>query len=60
VTLCPTLLLVFSIVRGDHEEILGMNSLLFGLLLGVAGFVAYGIDLGVRRTHARDSYGNSD
>jgi len=46
----PTLLLVFSIVRGEHERILGMSSLLFGILLIGAGFLAYGIELGVRRT----------
>ncbi len=40
---CPTLLLVFSAVNGEHEQILGMNGLLFGVLLFVAGFVAYAI-----------------
>ncbi len=45
----PTLLLVFSIVRGDHERILGMSSLLFGILLIGAGFLAYGVDLCLRR-----------
>ena len=53
VTLFPTLLLVFSIVRGDHEEVLGMNALVFGMLLLVAGFVAYGMDRGLRRSRAR-------
>jgi len=40
---CPTLLLVFSAVNGEHEHILGMNALWFGVLLIVAGFVAYAI-----------------
>jgi len=30
-------------VNGEHEQILGMNGLLFGVLLIVAGFVAYAI-----------------
>src|SRR5499427_117709 len=41
----PMLLLAFSIVRSDHEQILGISSLLFGTLLIAAGFFAYGIDL---------------
>jgi hypothetical protein len=45
----PVLLLGFSIARGDHEQILGMSSLLFGVLLVVAGFLAYGIDASLRR-----------
>ena len=44
----PTLLLGFSIVRGDHEEILGMSSLMFGILLIAAGFLAYVLDLALR------------
>ena len=40
---CPALLLVFSAVSGEREQILGMNALLFGVLLIVAGFVAYAI-----------------
>jgi amino acid transporter len=45
----PILLLVFSIARGDHEQILGMSSFRFGILLVVAGFLAYGIDVTLRR-----------
>jgi amino acid transporter len=45
----PTLLLVFSIVSSEHERILGMNSLWFGIALILAGFVAYAIDLLFRR-----------
>ena len=44
----PALLMGFSVVRGEHEEILGMSSLLFGILLIVAGFLAYGLDLALR------------
>jgi len=44
----PTLLLGFSILRSDHEEILGMNSLIFGALLILAGFLAYGLDVALR------------
>jgi amino acid transporter len=44
----PMLLLGFSIFRGDHEQILGMSSLLFGVLLIVGGFFAYGLDLALR------------
>jgi len=44
----PTLLLGFSIVRGDEERILGMSGLTFGLILIAAGFFAYGLDLALR------------
>ncbi len=44
----PTLLLGFSIVRGDQEHILGLSSLVFGLFLIAAGFLAYGLDLALR------------
>jgi amino acid transporter len=37
----PVLLLGFSIVHGEGEQILGMSGLAFGLLLIGAGFVAY-------------------
>jgi amino acid transporter len=38
---CPTLLLGFSVVHSEGERILGLNGLLFGVLLIFAGFVAY-------------------
>ena len=44
----PTLLLGFSIFRSEHEVILGMNSLVFGALLILAGFLAYGLDVAIR------------
>jgi multisubunit Na+/H+ antiporter MnhG subunit len=37
----PILLLGFAIVRSEHEVVLGMSSLLFGLILIGAGVVAY-------------------
>jgi amino acid transporter len=37
----PVLLLGFSIVHGESEQILGMSGLTFGLLLIGAGFAAY-------------------
>jgi amino acid transporter len=43
VGVCPALLLVFSIVHGEAEQILGMSGLTFGLLLIGAGFLAYAV-----------------
>jgi amino acid transporter len=40
----PILLLVFSIAHGDREQIIGMNALVFGGFVIVAGFVAYAFD----------------
>lgn len=40
---CPLLLLGFAIVRGDAEQVLGMSSLVFGILLILGGVAAYGI-----------------
>jgi amino acid transporter len=37
----PALLLGFSIVRSEHESVLGMSSFAFGMILIAAGFVAY-------------------
>jgi amino acid transporter len=48
----PMLLLAFSLVRGNHEQILGMSSVRMGVLIVVAGFAAYAID-GVVRSLAR-------
>jgi amino acid transporter len=41
VGVCPALLLGFSIVHGESEQILGMSGLTFGLLLIGGGFLAY-------------------
>ena len=38
------LLLGFSIVRSEHESILGMSSFAFGMILIAAGFVAYALN----------------
>jgi amino acid transporter len=48
VGVCPALLLGFSIVHGEGEQILGMSGLTFGLLLIGAGFVAYWVKSAVR------------
>jgi hypothetical protein len=37
----PMLLLVFSVVRSETEQVLGMSSFAFGMLLIAAGVVAY-------------------
>ena len=37
----PMLLLGFSVIRSEHESILGMSSFAFGMILIATGFVAY-------------------
>jgi amino acid transporter len=44
----PMLLLIFSLFRGDHEQILGMTSVLMGVLIVAAGVAAYAFDAVVR------------
>jgi amino acid transporter len=39
----PMLMLGFSIVRSEHESVLGMSSFAFGVLLIGAGIVAYAL-----------------
>ncbi len=46
----PTLLLLLALVRSDREEIFGINGLLVGVFIVLAGFLAYGLDVSVRRT----------
>ncbi len=46
---CPMLLLGFSVYASGSERILGMNALLFGVILIVAGFIAYGAGMLFRR-----------
>jgi len=41
----PALLLALALVHGADEELLGMNGLLFGVLIILAGFAAYGATL---------------
>jgi amino acid transporter len=48
----PMVLLGFSIFRSDSEHILGMSSLLFGILLIAGGFFAYGVDITLRPARA--------
>ena len=40
----PVLLLAFSVIRSEHESILGMSSFAFGMILIAAGVVAYGLN----------------
>ena len=40
----PMLLLGFSIIRSEHEQIWNMSSLEFGMILIAAGFVAYAVN----------------
>ncbi len=40
----PALLLGFSVIRSEHESILGMSSFAFGMILIAAGVVAYGLN----------------
>jgi hypothetical protein len=35
------MLLAFSVIRSEHESILGMSSFAFGMILIAAGFLAY-------------------
>ncbi len=38
------LLLGFSIIRSEHEQIWNMSSFAFGMILIAAGFVAYAVN----------------
>jgi amino acid transporter len=40
----PMLLLGFSIVRSEHEQVWNMSSFAFGMILIAAGVVAYGVN----------------
>jgi len=44
----PMLLLGFSVVRSEHESILGMSSFAFGMILIAAGVVAYFINYALK------------
>ncbi len=37
----PVMLLAFSVIRSEHESVLGMSSLAFGMILIAAGVIAY-------------------
>jgi amino acid transporter len=45
---CPILLLGFSAVHGESEQIWGMNGLVFGALLIVGGFVLYWVKSAIK------------
>ena len=38
---CPLLLLLLAVMESDHETVLGINGLLFGALIMLAGFAVY-------------------
>ena len=40
----PVLLLGFSVIRSEHESVLGMSSFAFGMILIAAGFLAYAVN----------------
>jgi len=44
----PMLLLGFSIVRSEHESVLGMSSFAFGMILILAGVVAYFVNHAIK------------
>src|SRR5499427_9202637 len=46
----PMLLLGFSVVRSQHESILGMSSFAFGMILIAAGFLAYALNHALKPT----------
>jgi amino acid transporter len=48
--ICPVLLLGFAAAHSHNERVLGMNALLFGAMIIVAGFVVYAFTAGKQRT----------
>jgi multisubunit Na+/H+ antiporter MnhG subunit len=44
----PMLMLGFSIFRSEHETVFGMSSFAFGMLLILAGVVAYALNHAVK------------
>ena len=49
VGVCPRILMSLALEQGWHENILGMNALIFGALIVVVGFAAYWVTAGMRR-----------
>ena len=49
VGVCPVILMSLALEQGWRENLLGMNALLFGALLVVAGFALYWATAGMRR-----------
>jgi len=54
IAICPALLLGFSVVRGEHEHILGMSSLAFGVIVIAVGLVVYPLTAGRRALAPRE------
>jgi amino acid transporter len=52
--LFPMALLIVAMVESDHESILGMNALLFGVLIILAGFAVYIATGGLRAKYAAE------
>ena len=48
VGVAPMLLLGFSVIRSQHEQVLGMSSFAFGMLLIGAGVVAYFVNTALK------------
>ena len=48
VGIAPMLLLGFSVVRSQHEQVLGISAFAFGMLLIAAGVVAYFVNLALK------------
>jgi len=48
VGIAPVLLLGFSIMRSQHEQVLGMSSFTFGMILIGAGVLAYALNVAVK------------
>lgn len=49
VGVAPVILLAFSMIHADREQVFGMNALVLGLLLLVAGVVAYAVKAAVQK-----------
>ena len=49
----PFLLLLLAVVESNHETVLGMNGLLFGALIMLAGFAVYFLSAKLRLLHIR-------
>ena len=45
----PAMLLVLSVIRGEREEVFGMNGLVFAVVIILAGFAVYGATAFLRR-----------
>jgi amino acid transporter len=50
VGIAPVLLLGFSVVRSEHEQVFGMSSFAFGIVLIAAGVIAYALNTALKPT----------